>query len=99
MSAVSYARTRLRRAKPRVVEHRARGFRLLGLQRGEGGKDVREVERIMADRQVRRVPVVDDANCCVGMVAQADLARDERGFSDREVRDTIERISEPNGRA
>ncbi|HEU0300415.1 MAG TPA: CBS domain-containing protein [Longimicrobium sp.] len=60
--------------------------------------DVREVERIMADRQVRRVPVVDESNCCVGMVAQADLARDERDFNDHEVRNTIERISEPNGR-
>jgi CBS domain-containing protein len=61
--------------------------------------DVREVERIMADRQVRRVPVVDDRNCCVGMVAQADLARDERDFDDHEVRHTIERISEPGRRA
>jgi CBS domain-containing protein len=60
--------------------------------------DVREVERIMADRQVRRVPVVDDANCCVGMVAQADLARDGRDFDDHEVRQTLERISAPDRR-
>lgn len=60
--------------------------------------DVREVERIMADRQVRRVPVVDDNNCCVGMVAQADLARREREVDDHEVRETIERISEPSHR-
>lgn len=57
--------------------------------------DVREVERIMADRQVRRVPVVDDRDCCVGMIAQADLARDERDLDDHEVRQTLERISEP----
>lgn len=61
--------------------------------------DVREVERIMADRQVRRVPIVDDRDCCVGMVAQADLARRERELDDHEVRETIERISEPAARA
>ena len=59
--------------------------------------DAKMVERIMADRQVRRVPVVDDRDCCVGMIAQADLARDEGEFNDREVRRTVERISEPSG--
>ena len=63
------------------------------------GDDVEEVERIMAERQVRRVPVVDGGGCCVGMIAQADLARDERGADDREVRRTVERISEPAGRS
>ncbi|MGQ0540157.1 MAG: CBS domain-containing protein, partial [Gemmatimonadaceae bacterium] len=37
--------------------------------------DVSAVERVMADRQVRRVVVVDDDGYCVGIVAQADLAR------------------------
>jgi CBS domain-containing protein len=60
--------------------------------------DLREVERIMADRQVRRVPVVDERDCCVGMIAQADLARADREVGDHEVRETIERISEPSGR-
>lgn len=60
--------------------------------------DVREVEKLMADRQIRRVVVVDDAGCCVGIVAQADLARAaERGddVSDEEVGRVVERISEP----
>lgn len=57
--------------------------------------DVEEVERIMAERQVRRVPVIDRAGCCVGMVAQADLALKDRAASDREVGRVVERISEP----
>ena len=56
--------------------------------------DLDEVERIMSERQVRRVPVVDQNNCCVGMIAQADLARADQESS-RDVRRTVERISEP----
>lgn len=51
-----------------------------------------EVERIMSERQVRRVPVIDDSGCCIGVVAQADLARTA---SDRHVGRTVEQISEP----
>jgi CBS domain-containing protein len=55
--------------------------------------DLEAVERVMAESQVRRVPIVDDAGCCVGMVAQADLTRDEAHASDHEVRQVVERIS------
>lgn len=34
-----------------------------------------EVEKVMSDRQVRRVVVVDDTGECIGIIAQADLAR------------------------
>ena len=58
--------------------------------------DLEEAERIMTERQVRRVPVIDEAGCCVGMIAQADLAREaDRQVSDREVGRVVERISEP----
>lgn len=57
--------------------------------------DVDSVEKIMAEEQVRRVPVVDERGCCVGMVAQADLALNTRAASDSEVGKVVERISEP----
>lgn len=58
--------------------------------------DVQDVERIMTERQVRRVPVIDDAGSCLGMIAQADLARQEgRATTEDEVGRVVERISQP----
>jgi CBS domain-containing protein len=59
---------------------------------------VDDVERVMSDRQVRRVVIVDDDNCCVGVVAQADIALAAERYADvddREVANLVERISEP----
>ena len=57
--------------------------------------DIESVERIMTGEQVRRVPVVDQRGSCVGMISQADLARNHRAASDSEVGKVVERISEP----
>jgi CBS domain-containing protein len=60
--------------------------------------DVKDVERVMAERQVRRVVVVDGDGCCLGVIAQADLARAAKrtkGVSDLEIARVVERISEP----
>ncbi len=57
--------------------------------------DVAAVEQIMMQAQVRRVPVVDARGDCVGMIAQADLARDEQAVSESELGRVVERISEP----
>lgn len=58
--------------------------------------DVREVERVMADNQVRRVPIVDAGGKVVGIVSQADLARaSNRMVSEHEVAIVVERISAP----
>lgn len=59
--------------------------------------DVSEAERIMAEAQVRRVPVVDGQGCCVGMVAQADLARADKTGAEGGIGDVVERVSQPTG--
>lgn len=61
---------------------------------------VDDIERVMGDRQVRRVVIVDDDNCCVGVVAQADIALAAERYADvddRDVARVVERISEPPG--
>jgi CBS-domain-containing membrane protein len=49
----------------------------------------------MIQQQVRRVPVVDADGKLVGIVAQADVAREDGAASDREVGRIVEAISEP----
>ena len=61
----------------------------------QGDADVDAAERIMKERQVRRVPVVDGEGSLVGIVAQADLALEDRAADDREVGEVVERISQP----
>lgn len=61
--------------------------------------DVLTVERVMGERQVRRVPIVNADGGCVGIVSQADLARAAThgsNVSDREIAATVGRISEPD---
>ena len=60
--------------------------------------DLSHVERLMADRQIRRVVVVDDTGEVVGMIAQADLARAAKRQQEptpREMVDVLEKISRP----
>jgi CBS domain-containing protein len=58
--------------------------------------DVSLVMDCMKTEQVRRIPIVDDDNRLVGIVAQADVALE--GASDRAVGDVVEKISEPHRR-
>ena len=55
--------------------------------------DLDAVERVMTGQQVRRVPVVDGQDRVVGIVAQADLARELGGS--KEVGRVVEKISQP----
>jgi CBS domain-containing protein len=57
--------------------------------------EVEDVRQVMVQEQVRRVPVVDVDGLLVGIVAQADIAREEGAASDREVGRIVEAISEP----
>ena len=57
--------------------------------------DLQEVESIMTARQVRRIPVVDAQGCCVGVIAQADLARAKQAVGNREVGRVVEHVSTP----
>jgi CBS domain-containing protein len=54
-------------------------------------QDTAEVMRLMGDKQVRRLPVVDPDRKLVGIVALADLALRQPGHIDETVRE----ISEP----
>ena len=56
------------------------------------------VERLMSDRQIRRVVVVDGEGDCVGIISQADLARAAKRKSEpspKEMVDVLEKISRP----
>jgi CBS domain-containing protein len=57
--------------------------------------EVEDLRQVMIEQQVRRVPVVDVDGMLIGIVAQADIARQEGAASDREVGRIIEAISEP----
>lgn len=59
--------------------------------------EVEIVREVMVARMVRRVPVVDENGAVVGIVAQADIAREEGAASDQEVGRIVEAISEPRG--
>ncbi len=56
--------------------------------------NVEDVMRVMADEQVRRIPIVDESGAVVGIVSQADIVREG---SDKHAEQTIEQISQPGG--
>jgi CBS domain-containing protein len=57
--------------------------------------DVDKVMETMGKEQVRRIPIVDERGDLVGIVAQADIARQA---SDKKAERTIEQISEPSSK-
>jgi len=54
-------------------------------------EDVNKAADLMASHKVRRIPVVDDSERIVGIIAQADLAT--RGSRSKKIGDVIEKIS------
>jgi len=64
--------------------------------------DLRDVERTMADLQVRRIPVVDAGGRVMGIISQADIARAasrDDSVTEREIALVVEQISEPQRRS
>jgi len=55
------------------------------------GDDLTEAERVMADRQIRRLPVVEDGKL-VGIIVTAQVAR---AGDKKKVGETLKEISEP----
>ena len=55
-------------------------------------EDLSKALELMASNQVRRLPVVDEGNRLVGVVAQADLAREAK---EKAVGEMVEEISRP----
>jgi CBS domain-containing protein len=57
--------------------------------------DVQKALQLMAERQLRRMPVVDQSGRLMGIIAQADIAT--RVGSDKQTGELVEAISEPAG--
>lgn len=55
--------------------------------------DVQKALDVMAERQVRRVPVIDESGRLRGIIAQADIAT--RMSQDKQTGELVEAISEP----
>lgn len=58
--------------------------------------DVSKAVELMSDRQVRRMPIVDDSGRLTGIIAQADVAT--RVNRDTTTGELVEAISEPGFR-
>ena len=56
-------------------------------------EDVKKAVELMAERQVRRMPIVDEAGRLSGIIAQADVAT--RVKRDETTGELVEAISEP----
>jgi CBS domain-containing protein len=54
-----------------------------------------EVIATMEKHQIRRVPVVADSGCCIGIIAQADLARTG---PEHEVAELVREVSQQTSR-
>jgi len=59
------------------------------------GENIEKCERLMQDHQVRRIPVVDNNDCVIGIVSQADLALHDKP---ERVSKTIAEISKSDRR-
>ncbi len=59
-------------------------------------ENVERVMSLMAEEQVRRIPIVDERGNLVGVVSQADIVLE--GHDARKAEQTVEQISRPYGK-
>jgi CBS domain-containing protein len=57
---------------------------------------IQECCRVMEENQIRRVPVVDQAGRCCGMISQADIAK---AAPTKQTAEVIKQVSEPSEHA
>ena len=65
--------------------------------------DLSDAERLMQEKQIHRLPIVDDSGCLVGILSLSDVARGvkrsggiaRRDGEAQELLQTVARISEP----
>lgn len=62
----------------------------------EPHENVERVMSLMAEEQVRRIPIVDERGQLIGVVAQADILLEARGG--KKTEHTLEEISKPHGK-
>jgi len=56
------------------------------------GENINNCEQLMQEHQIRRIPIVDGEERCIGIVTQADLALKENA---EKVSKTVAEISKP----
>lgn len=59
--------------------------------------DQEEVTDLMEREQIRRVPVVEEGDRLIGIIAQADIATRLGPQDSAQVKEVVEKISEPTG--
>lgn len=62
-------------------------------------QDSEEVMRLMGDKQIRRLPVIDTDKNLVGIISLGDLATRQAGHIDQAVREISEPAGGPVGQA
>ncbi len=60
-------------------------------------KEITEAQNLMAQNQIRRVPVVDNTNKVVGILTMGDLAQNDKKIGQENVSTTIENICNCKG--
>jgi predicted transcriptional regulator len=78
--------------KEAIIAVRAEEIMSTDLYTAKPNDRVVDALRKMGDKQVRRIPVINDGGRLLGMISMADIARETE--EDRELGQTLEEISQ-----